>query len=313
MVEKTLCAILATVHTRTGYDFTQYERQVVLRRIERRMLVTIQPDLPAYNAYLQLHHAEAHLLRDDLLVSVTCFFRNHTTYDALARTVVPLLFAGKTAEDTLRVWVAGCASGEEAYSLAMLLLEHAATLAEPPGIQMFASDVNEAALQVAHASCYPASIMIDVAPARLRRFFNLFRARSFAPINRPTPVGPAQVPHKPAQAPAASTPLPAASTAFDKVHMHLLQRHRSASVIVNAANEPVHLSEHAGRFIQMGDGTRSSKPLLLSNAVKYSPPREMVQMRLRQTAEEAVLEVVDQGNCPKHLRAPCRLYRARKC
>lgn len=183
-IQDTLRTILATVHDRTGYDFTHYQRQAVLRRIERRILVTLQPDLLAYAAYVQRHAPEAHLLRDDLLVSVTCFFRNHTAYNALERTVVPLLFAGKTAGDTVRVWVAGCASGEEAYSLAILLLEYATMLPDPPAIQLFASDVNEAVLQMARDGCYPESIAVDVPPERLRQFFRREKTgyRVIAPV-----------------------------------------------------------------------------------------------------------------------------------
>jgi two-component system, chemotaxis family, CheB/CheR fusion protein len=346
IIEETLRTILATVYDRTGYDFTQYQRQAVLRRIERRMLITLQPDLPAYNRYLYHQQAEAQLLRDDLLVSVTCFFRNHSAYNALARTVVPLLFAGKTGRDTVRAWVAGCASGEEAYSLAMVLLEYAATLPDPPGIQIFASDVNEVALQAAREGCYPESIAIDVAPARLRRLFQhekqgyrisaavrdrvvfaqhnvlvdtpfvrldlvscrnvlsyltdaaqervvnnfqfalrpggflflgsaeaidavndrftpfdttnkLFRTKAVAAIQRTMPVVPLQVPTMQVQAPPASSPQSAAPTAFDRMHLEMLQRHQSASIIVNAAFELVHLSDNAGRFMQLSDGTRS--------------------------------------------------------
>lgn len=330
--EAPLYAILATVHDRTGYDFSPYDRQVMMRRLERRRLITLQADLATYQMYLTTHQEEAHLLRNDLLVSVTCFFRNQAAYEALARTVVPLLFAGKQAGDTIRVWVAGCASGEEAYSLAIVLLEHAATIPDPPGIQIFASDVNEAALEIAREGCYPEAIAIDVAPDRLRRFFRrekegyriapavrdcvvfaqhnlivdtpfvrldlvscrnvlsylnqaaqervvhhfqfalrsggcLFLGRMetpdalyarFAPLDLAHNLFRAEtlvaLPQETAQPPAHQQIV---STTFNRVHLQLLQRYRSASILVNTAFELVHLSDNAGRFLRLSDGTHS--------------------------------------------------------
>jgi two-component system, chemotaxis family, CheB/CheR fusion protein len=141
--------VLAVVFTQTGHDFAHYKRPTVLRRIERRMQVTVTPDLLAYRDYLLAHPEEAPLLLHDLLINVTNFFRDRAAFDTLATEVVPLLFAGKAADDTVRVWVAGCASGEEACSLAILLLEHAARLSQPLEIQVFATDIDEDALHVA--------------------------------------------------------------------------------------------------------------------------------------------------------------------
>src|SRR6185369_16626203 len=104
-------------------------------------------------------------------LSVTDFFRDSAAFDVLQRDVVPCLFEGKEAKDTIRVWVAGCATGEEAYSVTMQLLDHAASLSQPPEVQVFASDVNEEAVAAAREGLYPASIELDVTPARLRSFF----------------------------------------------------------------------------------------------------------------------------------------------
>ncbi len=159
------------VRTRTGHDFMHYKRATVLRRIERRMQVTTTPSLPAYRDYLRTHPEEATLLLNDLLIGVTNFFRDHQAFDTLQREVMRLLFDGKTTGDVIRVWVAGCASGEEAYSVAILLLEYAARLPHPPAIQVFATDIDDDSLQTARDGSYPEAIEADVSPARLRQFF----------------------------------------------------------------------------------------------------------------------------------------------
>jgi two-component system CheB/CheR fusion protein len=171
VAEEALHDVIAAVHANTGHDFRHYKRPTLLRRIERRMQVTTRPDLPAYRDYLQANPAEAALLLHDLLINVTNFFRDRAAFEALERAVIPLLFNDKTSGDTVRVWVAGCATGEEAYSLVILLLEHAARLPSPPAIQVFATDIDESALQIAREGSYSEAIAADVSPARLRQFF----------------------------------------------------------------------------------------------------------------------------------------------
>ena len=165
-----LQSVLAQLRARTGHDFSAYKRSTVLRRLERRLHVTGAATLTDYLTLLRENAAEASALLDDLLISVTHFFRDPEVFAVLAA-AVPGLFEGKSAEDEVRVWVAGCATGEEAYSVAMLLCEHAATLADPPRVQVFATDLSEAAVQTARAGVYPESIEADVPPERLRRFF----------------------------------------------------------------------------------------------------------------------------------------------
>lgn len=169
--ENALLDVLGDVRAHTGHDFTHYKRATILRRIERRMQVNAVPDLPAYRNYLRATPVEAQLLLKDLLIGVTNFFRDRAAFDSFEREVVPLLFGGKTTGDVVRVWCAGCATGEEAYSVAMLLLEQAARMPQPPDIQIFATDIDEEAIQTARVGSYSEAIEADVPPTRLRQFF----------------------------------------------------------------------------------------------------------------------------------------------
>ena len=168
-----LADILALLYTRTGRNFTAYKRATLTRRVERRLQICDQPDLAAYLTLLRAAPAEVQALLRDLLISVTNFFRDPPVWDGLAATVLPALVADAAAAGRpVRAWVAGCATGEEAYSLAILLHEQAARQAVPPPIQVFASDLDAAAIAVARAGRYPATIALDVTPDRLLRFFH---------------------------------------------------------------------------------------------------------------------------------------------
>ena len=162
--------LLAFVRARTGRDFSYYKRATIVRRIARRMQVNQVDDLSSYLTFLRTHPGEAGALLQDLLISVTNFFRDREAFEALEARI-PELFRGKTQADTLRVWVPACATGEEAYSVAMLLSEHARTLETPPTIQVFATDLDEDVLIEARNGLYPEAIAADVSPDRLRRFF----------------------------------------------------------------------------------------------------------------------------------------------
>jgi two-component system CheB/CheR fusion protein len=170
--EQALRDILDMLAARSGHDFRHYKRATVLRRIERRLQVSMLPDLPAYRDFLRANPEETARLLDDMLISVTNFFRDREAFEALEREVIPALFAEHVADEQVRVWVPACATGEEAYSVAMLLADHAATMAAPPGFQVFASDIDERGLSVGRAGSYPESIITDVPPSRLRQFFN---------------------------------------------------------------------------------------------------------------------------------------------
>src|SRR6185312_17203906 len=155
----------------SGHDFRHYKRVTVLRRIERRMQINLLKDLATYRDFLKEHPEETRALLNDMLIGVTNFFRDREAFESLEREVIPELFRAVHAPDQVRVWVPGCASGEEAYSIAMLLAEHADTLTAPPAFQVFASDIDEAAIAHGRAGIYPESIVADVPPARLRQHF----------------------------------------------------------------------------------------------------------------------------------------------
>ncbi|PYJ11884.1 MAG: histidine kinase [Verrucomicrobia bacterium] len=169
--ESALGEVLAHLRAQTGHDFSHYKRATVLRRVARRLQVNSIETIPQYLEFIRKHPAEARALLQDLLIGVTHFFRDQESFAALEASV-PQLFAGKRQEDQVRVWVAGCATGEEAYSIAILLCEHAERLDQPPSIQIFASDLDDGAIQSARDGLYPSTIEADVSLERLRRFFN---------------------------------------------------------------------------------------------------------------------------------------------
>jgi two-component system, chemotaxis family, CheB/CheR fusion protein len=169
--EELLRRILAHLRVRTGHDFSKYKRSTVLRRIARRMQVTHADDLKEYYDVMRDSADEAQALLGDLLISVTTFFRDAEAFEKLAKNVVPQLLASKEPEETVRIWVSGCATGEEAYSFAILLLEEAAKQPLRPPIQVFGSDLDARALAAAREGRFPLAIEADVSEERLRRFF----------------------------------------------------------------------------------------------------------------------------------------------
>lgn len=163
-----ICAILLRA---TGHDFRQYKPATLLRRITRRMQLANLADLDAYASQLRHDQSEIDRLFQDLLISVTSFFRDPAAFEALAETIIPALIQQKRADDPLRIWVAGCATGEEAYTVAMLVLEQLERLEIAPPLQLFATDIDEAALAVARLGRYEAGISAHVSAERLARFF----------------------------------------------------------------------------------------------------------------------------------------------
>ena len=164
--------ILSHLRIRSGHDFANYKKSTVRRRIARRMQVQRAATMADYLVALRDNPSEAQALFADLLISVTTFFRDTYAFDKIGALVIPRLFEGKGAPDQIRVWVPGCATGEEAYSIAMLLLEEAGRQEMRPEIQVFASDLDESALAVGRDGRYPAAIEADLTEDRLRRFFN---------------------------------------------------------------------------------------------------------------------------------------------
>ncbi|UXI68925.1 CheR family methyltransferase [Tahibacter amnicola] len=170
--EKALHDIVDLLANRTGHDFRHYKRATVLRRIERRLQVNLLRDLPAYLEYLRKNVEETADLLDDMLIGVTNFFRDREAFEGLERQIIPELFVDRPPTDQLRIWVAGCSTGEEAYSIAMLLADEAEHQARLPAFQVFASDIDERAIAVGRNGCYPESIVADVPPQRLRQYFS---------------------------------------------------------------------------------------------------------------------------------------------
>jgi two-component system CheB/CheR fusion protein len=168
--EAALRDVLAFLRSRTGRDFSCYKRATVVRRIARRMQVNGVEDMPGYLACLRTRPGEAGALLQDLLISVTNFFRDPDCFAALDEHLGEM-FKGKGPNDTIRVWVAACATGEEAYSIAILLAERARELEAPPMIQIFATDLDEEAIKIARDGFYPNLIEADLSEERLRRYF----------------------------------------------------------------------------------------------------------------------------------------------
>ena len=350
--QQALTAILTQLRMRTGHDFTNYKLPTLRRRIDRRIGVAQVAGMVEYAHFMREHPEEARALLKDLLISVTNFFRDRYAFYALEKEVIPKLFDDKGPAGYVRVWVAGCATGEEAYSIAMLLAEYAETLVAPPTIQVFASDIDEAAIQTARAGFYTLNDAADVSPERLRRFFtkvrdgyavrrelrevvlfarhNLLKDPPFSHIDlvscrnlliylnragqekamsifhfamnpggylflggsetasdysdlfagvdkesniyQARSAGPRPVPHlAPSSAPA---PRPAPSLlpahvesrhelraqerhSYLNLHRRLLELYAPPSVLLNAEYEIVHLSESAGRYLQMPGGVPS--------------------------------------------------------
>ncbi|REJ82684.1 MAG: GAF domain-containing protein [Planctomycetota bacterium] len=170
-VARLLQKIFAQVRARSGRDFSRYKRSTILRRIQRRMQLSQITELPAYVELLRQQPGEVRTLADDLLITVTNFFRDPPVFETLQQDVIPRLFEGKDETDEIRIWSVGCATGEEAYSLAILLLEHIERLERPPRVQIFASDLHEHSLQKARDGFYPGDIETDVSAERIKRFF----------------------------------------------------------------------------------------------------------------------------------------------
>jgi two-component system CheB/CheR fusion protein len=163
-------AICAILRQQVGHDFSGYKEQTFMRRVQRRMQF-LGLGLQDYVQHLRADSHEVVMLFHDLLIGVTSFFRDGEIFGAVGQAVIPRLFENVGASNEIRVWVPGCATGEEAYSLAILLREHIASMTMPPKVQIFATDIDEAAITIARVGRYPALLLKDVSPERLERFF----------------------------------------------------------------------------------------------------------------------------------------------
>ena len=169
--ESALKKIYVLLRSFTGHDFSQYKPSTIRRRIERRMAVQQIGTIDNYVKFLQQAPAEGIALFRDLLIGVTNFFRDPEAFKFLEEQGLPKLFEGKPPGSTIRVWSAGCSTGEEAYSLAILLQEHMEALGQSHTLQIFGTDIDSRAIATARAGRYPASIAADITPERLTRFF----------------------------------------------------------------------------------------------------------------------------------------------
>src|SRR6185436_4421004 len=163
--------IFRALRSQTGHDFSQYKRNTIIRRVERRMAVHQIDRLEDYVRYLQLTPGEVDALFRDLLIGVTNFFRDSEIFEEIQQQVIPQLFAGKPVGSVIRVWIPGCSTGEEAYSIAILLQERMEVLKENFKVQIFATDIDPEAIDHARAGVYSSNIIADVSPERLAHFF----------------------------------------------------------------------------------------------------------------------------------------------
>jgi two-component system CheB/CheR fusion protein len=166
-----MSAIFQLLRVATRVDFTYYRKTTILRRIQRRMVVHKIDKFADYVKYLQANPGEVKSLYQDMLIHVTSFFRDPGMFEALTRIVFPQILEKKGADSNIRIWVPGCASGEETYSLAIALLEFLGPRTPEISIQFFGTDLSEASIKLARSGVYPANIKGDVSPERLRRFF----------------------------------------------------------------------------------------------------------------------------------------------
>lgn len=162
--------IFLLLRNHTGHDFSYYKRSTLERRITRRMLVHKLEDLNSYVRYMEQHMPEVRELFHDLLINVTGFFRDPDAFQALSEQVFPKII-NQQNRDPVRVWVPGCSTGEEAYSIAIALLEHLGDNAKGVSILIFATDIDELAIERARAGVYPENVIQDLSPERIRRFF----------------------------------------------------------------------------------------------------------------------------------------------
>ena len=163
--------IFVLLRNQTGHDFSLYKQNTTRRRIERRMAINQIEKLENYIWYLQQSPAELETLFKDLLIGVTNFFRDPEAFETLEQQAIPSLFENKPPNGAIRVWVPGCSTGEEAYSIAILLFEYVDKLKRDFAIQVFATDIDSEAINKARAGIYPENIAADISPERLGQFF----------------------------------------------------------------------------------------------------------------------------------------------
>lgn len=181
-IEEQVQKILMLIRSRTGNDFANYKQSSIHRRIERRMAVNRIEKMSQYIRYVQENPGEADRLFQELLIRVSSFFRDPDAFKSISEEILPELFTAKEPYSPFRIWVPGCSTGEEAYSLAILVAEAMERLQKEFKVQIFASDIDREAIQYSRAGTYPASIRQDVTEDRLKRFF--LKDRETCTVNR---------------------------------------------------------------------------------------------------------------------------------
>uniref|UniRef100_I2Q6N8 histidine kinase n=1 Tax=Desulfovibrio sp. U5L TaxID=596152 RepID=I2Q6N8_9BACT len=166
-----LATILRQLRGKTGHDFSSYKQNTIIRRIERRMALLQIQEPQEYEKYMRQNEGELKILFKELLIGVTGFFRDPESFEAVDKTVMPLLFAEKSTDDPVRLWIAGCSTGEEAYSIAIVLHEYMARFSKTNKVVIFATDIDEESLEFARNGQYPQAVETAMAPERLERYF----------------------------------------------------------------------------------------------------------------------------------------------
>jgi two-component system CheB/CheR fusion protein len=181
-LESQLQEVFVLIRTETGHDFSHYKRNTIQRRIARRLAVHQIENLDHYVRFLQENPGEVKALARELLITVTNFFRDGEAFESLQKLAIAPLVNQKAPDSFIRVWVAGCATGEEAYSIAMTLYEEITRSEKHVTVQVFATDIDEESIETGRRGLYPKSITGDISPARLKRFFteenNHYKIRS---------------------------------------------------------------------------------------------------------------------------------------
>ncbi|KAA6456978.1 PAS domain-containing protein [Acidobacteria bacterium AB60] len=169
--EQSFNKILQLIRSVSGVDLRQYKPETIRRRIARRMLLLRMEQLGSYFRFLQMRTDELRLLQEDCLINVTRFFRDPGLWESIKSNVLPILFQDRPADKPVRIWCAGCSTGEEAYSLAISLLEYLSQHGLDTPVQIFGTDASDQSIETARMAVYPETLISDVAPDRLRRYF----------------------------------------------------------------------------------------------------------------------------------------------
>jgi two-component system, chemotaxis family, CheB/CheR fusion protein len=172
LADSDLGRVIEALYSATGVDFTHYKRNTLYRRTTRRMVLHRMESVAEYVKLLASNPDEVMALFEDILINVTSFFRDPETFEIIKQQVFPKLLKDRARNDPLRIWVLGCSTGEEAYSLAITAAEYCQSVGQAVPLQVFATDLNGAGIEKARAGMYPKAIAQDISPERLRRFFN---------------------------------------------------------------------------------------------------------------------------------------------